>query len=104
MDERDRLRELGEDFAARIVKPILRMNGGWMYVGEVASSGGIKEREVQLARQFSGGAIIFGQKGIRLYDTATPEEVRRCCASARSQIAEMEAYVRSVERYEKEQQ
>lgn len=62
--------------------------GHWYTRAELVRSG-LTEREIRYARQHSQGAIIFGQRGYRLTDDATLDEIHACIATLESQAKEM---------------
>ena len=85
-EEHNRIR--GEALAQAMF-PVLRAHGGWMPREDLAKACQVSVREIRLGREHSGGAIIFGQNGLRASETATVEEVQHCVNIYRSQARAM---------------
>jgi len=63
-------------------------DGVWHSRAELKSAGW-QERHVRLARQHSGGRVIFGQAGYRLAAAANVDEINACINTLESQAKVM---------------
>jgi hypothetical protein len=97
-DAEARAREEGEAMCARLL-PDLRMAGGWITREALAVRAGVTVRDVRLAGEYSRGAIIFGQKGVRASEQATRDELQACADALDSQAAKMKRRAADVRGY-----
>ncbi len=63
----------------------LRPCGKWVRREDLATATGLKVRELRLAGEYSGGALIFGQNGLKASECATRDELEACAAALDSQ-------------------
>jgi hypothetical protein len=97
-EEDARAREEGEAMCARLL-PDLRMAGGWITREALAVRAGVTVRDVRLAGEYSRGAIIFGQRGVRASEQATRDELQACADALDSQAAKMKRRAADVRHY-----
>lgn len=89
----------GEKMAEQMI-PWLRMLGDWTTRKELMAKMGLTEsRMLSLGREFSGGRIIYGQRGFKLSELATRDELQACANQVRAQVRAEQAYCIAVERY-----
>jgi hypothetical protein len=97
-DLQARERAEGEALAARLL-PDLRMAGTWLTRETLAHMAGVTVRDVRLAGEYSHGAIIFGQRGVRAAEQATRDELQACADALDSQAAKMKRRAADVRAY-----
>jgi len=98
-DARDRVE--GERLCSEVL-PWLKMSGKWITREDLAKQSGLSAREIRQAGEYSRGAIIFGQAGIRSAESATRDELQACADALQSQAdknrrraADVRAYLHS---------
>jgi len=90
MTEADRAAALLPDLIAD-----LKRQTGWITRAELKSLGW-NDRDVRLARQYSKGRIIFGQKGFMLAERAPLDDIEHCARDLQSRAMKMLAESRDV--------
>jgi hypothetical protein len=93
-----RERAEGEAMCARLL-PDMRMAGTWLTRETLAHMAGVTVRDVRLAGEYSRGAIIFGQRGVRASEQATRDELQACADALDSQAAKMKRRAADVRAY-----
>ncbi len=73
-------------------------HGEWESARSLSGATGLDDRQLRAARQASGGRVISGQKGYRLTERATLEEIAHAKAAWRSQARHMIRATIEVER------
>jgi hypothetical protein len=92
-------RAKGEEMAEHMLA-WLRLGGGWLTRADMQAKMGLdSSRLLSLGREFSGGRIIYGQRGFRASENATIDELQACANQVRAQIRAEQAYCASVEQY-----
>ena len=81
-EERARLNLLADNLVIALA------DGVWHSRAELKAAGW-QERHVRLARQHSGGRVIFGQAGYRLAAAANVDEINACINTLESQAKVM---------------
>ena len=65
---------------SRMLIAVLRNHGGWMTRNALSRRLGMTMRQLREARQYSDGAVIYGQAGFKAFASATSEEQNHCIA------------------------
>ena len=92
-------RAKGEEVAERMLS-VLIADGGWLTRAQLVERMWQTEtREISLGREFSGGRIIYGQRGLKASQCATRDELQGCANQVRAQVRAEQAYCIAVEQY-----
>ena len=92
-------RAKGEEMAGHMLA-WLRMDGGWLTRAQLQEKMELESsRLLSLGREFSGGRIIYGQRGFRASETATRDELQACANQVRAQVRAEQAYCIAVEQF-----
>ena len=79
-------RAKGEEMATAMLA-WLRLDGGWLTRAQLQERMGLESsRMLSLGREFSGGRIIYGQRGFRASEHATRDELQGCANQVRAQV------------------
>ncbi|HRV31552.1 MAG TPA: hypothetical protein P5169_07550 [Kiritimatiellia bacterium] len=84
---------------ARLIENYLYTQGGWRTRRDISAALGWKDHaRIRHAAEATGGAVIFGQRGMRHVRNASKDEFERCLKVLNSQVRAMQQRVLNTEK------